>query len=697
MTLQLTQGVPGKILLGILLASVSLTGCQWIEDDDSEETVEAPAGDNVDPDGSSSGGDSSSGGGSSDDGGTPAQPAPPPTASTFDISIQLAGTGGRVTDSANGIDCSSNCSVTLTANTTIRLSASAASGSRFAGWGGQCSGSADCSFVLTGNASLQAQFELIANDQPPAVGALFADLPAQGDIAVTLHPGSSVPLGSNFDFAFTVPFPRAVLQDAEDVTLRDAQGQELPIFVEEIARWRSLNGDSSVDSVRALRISTRFTFSDGAPESLVVRYGNSGAALLTSPLPQKSDWVSQQVGINANEYAAAEGIMEPAVYATFEPTWLGQTLLRTRTMPAFSQPAWLQFDESMLNFGNTAVNNVSAMVTEDNLVDYESQPAPWLFDRAMTFFGFYVRTGSVDWLRHAHRAAQFYGNHVDGTGAFDLKSYRDLKYSYGHALLIDLMLTGDTSLVSKIEQIAGFANEWRDEYNVNANFWTERHLTYALLGRMAAWEATGDSAYADATIALAHASFDNAEQPTAGWPAIGCLQHTLRQHEGNDDDSRICSPWMSALFADAVWRYFIQSEDPRALNFLSGLGDYLVEHGTYEPEAGHQLEGLLMPYYLASDERKVDPEPWTDKEHSCDTAGLAARAKWSRSALGRAESAALNNTLDRLLETCAYTLDYWHREGSAASIGAPEWRLSPPRKISWWFGTTTDLPWLLAN
>jgi hypothetical protein len=38
----------------------------------------------------------------------------------------------------------------------------------------------------------------------------------------------------------------------------------------------------------------------------------------------------------------------------------------------------------------------------------------------------------------------------------------------------------------------------------------------------------------------------------------------------------------------------------------------------------------------------------------------------------------------------------WHRPASVGA-GRAEWRLSPPRKFNWWFGSTTDLPWLMSE
>src|SRR5690606_40199664 len=89
----------------------------------------------------------------------------------------------------------------------------------------------------------------------------------------------------------------------------------------------------------------------------------------------------------------------------------------------------------------------------------------------------------VKWLRHAHRSAQFYKGRITGDGYFDLKD-GDLKYAYGRSLLTDYLFTGDPELLDAIERIAGAGERWDPVYELDDNFWTERHQTYALLAAL---------------------------------------------------------------------------------------------------------------------------------------------------------------------------------------------------------------------
>jgi hypothetical protein len=140
---------------------------------------------------------------------------------------------------------------------------------------------------------------------------------------------------------------------------------------------------------------------------------------------------------------------------------------------------------------------------------------------------------------------------------------------------------------------------------------------------------------------------------------------------------------MSALLAEAVFRYYVHSEDTEALTFLADLAGFVARTGSTADGDG------ISPYYLVSSVRSDEP----DIEHACDVAGLVARGLWSAEVLGR-DTAALQANVDGLLTNCRANLEEWHRPGGPEA-GLSEWRLSPARKLNWWFGTTLDLPWLI--
>jgi uncharacterized repeat protein (TIGR03803 family) len=91
------------------------------------------------------------------------------TASGCGVVFQLAGAGGyalsvtksgsgSVTSSPSGIDCGSACSTSFAAGTQVTLTATPASGSSFAGWGGACSGTGNCNVVMDASKSVSATF-----------------------------------------------------------------------------------------------------------------------------------------------------------------------------------------------------------------------------------------------------------------------------------------------------------------------------------------------------------------------------------------------------------------------------------------------------------------------------------------------------------------------------------------------------------
>lgn len=71
----------------------------------------------------------------------------------------IAGAGGTVTSTPEGIDCGSDCGETYPNGTPVTLTATADSGSVFTGWGGGCFGSQDtCEVNMTINRMVTARF-----------------------------------------------------------------------------------------------------------------------------------------------------------------------------------------------------------------------------------------------------------------------------------------------------------------------------------------------------------------------------------------------------------------------------------------------------------------------------------------------------------------------------------------------------------
>ncbi len=79
---------------------------------------------------------------------------------SFTLTVNKSGTGGgTVTSAPTGINCGATCSWTYASGTSVVLTATAASGSTFAGWSGSgCTGTGTCTVTMTGATSVTASF-----------------------------------------------------------------------------------------------------------------------------------------------------------------------------------------------------------------------------------------------------------------------------------------------------------------------------------------------------------------------------------------------------------------------------------------------------------------------------------------------------------------------------------------------------------
>jgi len=81
------------------------------------------------------------------------------------LHVQIAGNGaGQVTSNPQGVDCTADCEADFLARTNVRLTASPAVGSTFAGWTGACTGTGLCQVILNQNAQVTATFTGSAPD-----------------------------------------------------------------------------------------------------------------------------------------------------------------------------------------------------------------------------------------------------------------------------------------------------------------------------------------------------------------------------------------------------------------------------------------------------------------------------------------------------------------------------------------------------
>ena len=89
----------------------------------------------------------------------------------YELSVEKAGGGVGTVTSPAGIDCGVACSGSYAAGTVVTLTATPATGSSFAGWGGGCSGTGNCTLTMSAARSVSAEF---APDPAPPSSATTA-------------------------------------------------------------------------------------------------------------------------------------------------------------------------------------------------------------------------------------------------------------------------------------------------------------------------------------------------------------------------------------------------------------------------------------------------------------------------------------------------------------------------------------------
>ncbi len=503
--------------------------------------------------------------------------------------------------------------------------------------------------------------------------------------------------------AFGLPFPRGFLADTAQVRL-EAGGEEVPADVTELARWRHFTR-TAIDgrSIRSVLISFHHDCQKSPRSEYTVRWGSArtaqaGTGVLPANVAERT-WgpqgePSRLEHPQTDNYAidtAAAPIREPRVWVTPPAEWLMQANLRGPVAPirAGMSRDW------QTGFLRTYVNDVAADVAGfersengQGLIHWGQEFEGWLYDRPAVLWNAYVQSGDAKWLRHAHRATQFYASHIalEGRRGSFAKRAGDAKYAHAGGLFSAYLLSGDARLLDRIRAVAelvGSVNTRLPPFERTTGLWTERHMSVALGGALSAWEATGDAAYRQRVLRIVEGMQADASRPPPGYPdaaaMAGVLLHRPEVHEEGSFPDVVMSPWMAALMTEALWRYFLFSDDPRALQLLGDYAQFVAERGI-------EQQGVnWAPRYLVGLKGNYEG---IESEHAYDVLGLLARGRWARQRLGQ-PTTQIELQIQRLRDTADATFSAWVRN----SAGLPRYRLSPTRKAGWWYGTTYDLAW----
>jgi VCBS repeat protein/List-Bact-rpt repeat protein/FG-GAP repeat protein len=127
---------------------------------------------------------------------------------TFTLSLTLAGSGrGSITSSPAGINCPGSCASSFDSGTAVTLTAAPSSGSVFAGWSGDCTGTGACSLSMSADESATATFNLIDFSLGAASAKLTVQPGAQGTDVITVTPQGSLTSPVLLTCAVTGPSP----------------------------------------------------------------------------------------------------------------------------------------------------------------------------------------------------------------------------------------------------------------------------------------------------------------------------------------------------------------------------------------------------------------------------------------------------------------------------------------------------------
>jgi hypothetical protein len=384
------------------------------------------------------------------------------------------------------------------------------------------------------------------------------DTPMPTELTVTLVPDGGTGMQR---VNFAVPLASGVLTDENAVTVL-AGGTELPAARKGLAKyadgsWRSVQIQVDVDVT--------------ANTALTVKLGSAGTGGL-----ELVDVATTLTGTGTNVHPKVWAVLPADVLTA---SGLAGPLIPQAAVANTSLDAW------------RTICDYDAWDTDKFLTNAYASRDVWLYDRVTTMYRGYAITGDISPLRSAYREAEIYraGMVISNGVATNIavpNAQTDLKYYYAQNMALHYLLTGDTRYREAAEAVsAKIATMWNPQYNGADRFWTERHAGFALLAHEWALMVTDDQATQIAARAEADVTAYLAGQMSypASYtdPDARCFAHSAAAHaEGFGYDG--CSPWMSAILADALDQYARRVGGERAAQVnaaLARLGRIIARDG----------------------------------------------------------------------------------------------------------------------
>ncbi|UQA56112.1 hypothetical protein [Polyangium aurulentum] len=442
-------------------------------------------------------------------------------------------------------------------------------------------------------------------DDTASTGSGLSSHDAVSRITVRLVPQSGVTGRTRVSFA--VPLPRGALNDASRTRVL-AGGVELSAA----RRALAMHPDGSV---RSVQIQVDIAIGGAAAPDLEVVVGAPHAAKDLAPVPVEDTLV------------VPDGTQGPRVWAILPPSWLSASgvvgpMLTEDETAGTAYAAW----SDLCDYDAYDI---------DAFLPKASTPGVWLYDRGTVFYRGHARRGDLETLRTAYRETAIYRSKLTGKGQSTRNGVPDRgsdpRYSYTQNMAIHYLMTGDDRFRESAEDLAeAMASFWPEGPGYHGELeglWTERHAGFTLLAYTFASIVSDDRrdhfrALADAAVA---AFLDVQEHPPKGYADANarCFAVFAGAHkEGSPEEDYGyfgCSPWMSAILADALDAHATERGGEAAEKARASI----VKLGRILARDGRDAEGRPF-YWMGVGTTKDEPDP--DDEHWGESAYVIAMA-----------------------------------------------------------------------
>jgi hypothetical protein len=390
--------------------------------------------------------------------------------------------------------------------------------------------------------------------------------------------------------------------------------------------------------------------------------------------------------------SSSSGLAENKKYSSYRAkliypnkTWLREVLLLTNNNGV--NESWYRHNQALQ----------AIYLADEEALAKKKYPktvaSQWLYDRPQAFYQLYLSAHGREEIKlQADRFVAYYKSQINDAGYFKLAKPKDVKYLMGRSLVYHYLLNQSMSSLQTLENMFKASLSWKVEYN-GEGFWTERHFAAALNIAISYWEISSNETAKNRIDELIRGLVQMTFSPPSHWKLRNCPQHTYKSHEGWGDSSPTCSPWMMALLADNLWRYYLLTDNNDSAKLLSAFATFMLNEGVYFG-AGKKLSGRIIPKYIVSLDNKnqEELEPYSDVQHTCDVAAMVGKGVFVKKILKvdffleghlfRAMSEQCKKDHLAIVEKYKYVkLDYLSSR--------------PPRKFGWQYSSTDDLPWLM--